>query len=426
MVSGAVAQASLATLACILTMVVLPIADGSSPSGESSAGDADTVLEVEPSSPACSSAPGDGDGEEIAMGVTNSSGCGSIEISVAEGLVPLEGSRLGHFLTPSAFAPLMSGSLGGLTPGSGDDAFGVAEAMGVANSSGSGSIENPCTSSSGDLLSLLNMGIDSGADAGGDAEAMGVANSSGSGSIENPRDEGHFPGAPLTPFASLSGSLGGLSPGSGVADTNVANTSGVASIEIPCTASSGDLLSLLNLGTDSDFYRMNGSHMGAMYESPPPPEVEPFWRRPRSRSRSRSEARARPRSPLRPVLFTGRFGEGVLVSYRRSDEEEAFNYCMRRMNHIASSGVTYYIGITENPVVRWDTHQSRGLWASFQVLVEAPHSGITSCLEQRLIQHFRGNILCQNVGGGGERSSGGSPHHLYVLIGATGLIRRGR
>ena len=125
------------------------------------------------------------------------------------------------------------------------------------------------------------------------------------------------------------------------------------------------------------------------------------------------------------MLSPGRFG-GVALSRGDPQVEEAFDFCRRRLESIASIGEAFYIGITENPARRWEEHASRGLWSHLQVLVEGPHSGITSCLERRLVERFRDRLMCQNVGSGGECASAGRPHYLYVLVGASGLIRRRR
>ena len=195
-----------------------------------------------------------------------------------------------------------------------------------------------------------------------------------------------------------------------------------------CPSATPLLAPTQEFGSDSqwEFAYTNGSEMGPMEgDTPPPPWLPPSRRCSRSRSRSSSRALASTRGGLAAVLSPGRFG-GVALSRGGSQVGEAFDFCRRRLDNIASRGAAFYIGITENPARRWEQHASDGLWSHLQVLVEGPHSGITSCLERRLVERFRDRLMCQNVGPGGECASAGRPHYLYVLVGLSGLIRRRR
>lgn len=106
--------------------------------------------------------------------------------------------------------------------------------------------------------------------------------------------------------------------------------------------------------------------------------------------------------------------------------EDGWRHASARIAHLARGGVTFYIGITEDPCRRWQEHAEKEPWSYMEVLVEAPTSRATGELEERLIEHFGRAFGCRNVGKGNERRSGGRPHYLYVVVGDSGLLRRSR
>ena len=112
------------------------------------------------------------------------------------------------------------------------------------------------------------------------------------------------------------------------------------------------------------------------------------------------------------------------ISASPDSMESGYTHSVQRILHWARDGCTFYIGITENPDRRWSEHSQRGLWSLMDILVMAPSSYVTSELERRLIERFGHMVRCTNVGRGGERSSQGRPHYLYVLVGLSGLLRR--
>jgi hypothetical protein len=103
--------------------------------------------------------------------------------------------------------------------------------------------------------------------------------------------------------------------------------------------------------------------------------------------------------------------------------EEALNACRRR---VRSETHSFYIGITENPTRRFEEHCLTGSWIEMVVLAKARSSRETSYLERSLISEFGHVHRCSNVGPGGERPSGASPHFVYMVVGINSLSRRSR
>ena len=91
----------------------------------------------------------------------------------------------------------------------------------------------------------------------------------------------------------------------------------------------------------------------------------------------------------------------------------------RRINAAIVDGHSFYIGITENPVRRWDEHlQADSMrWMRMDLLVRARSSAITAPIEKALVGCFKNVFLCHNLGHGGEHASAGMPHYVYLLIG---------
>ena len=105
--------------------------------------------------------------------------------------------------------------------------------------------------------------------------------------------------------------------------------------------------------------------------------------------------------------------------------DDLFNHCCRIINDIQ---VVFYIGITEDPNSRWETHsadQTVGPEPNMVVLIEAESSRLTAALEIQLLAHYLSYMRCANRSPGGERASTASPHYLYVLEASSPLLRRG-
>ena len=92
-------------------------------------------------------------------------------------------------------------------------------------------------------------------------------------------------------------------------------------------------------------------------------------------------------------------------------------------------GAAFYIGITGCPKTRWNGMDTMPghcqQWDAMTVLFEGS-TVETADLERRLIRHSRSCLRCTNVGDGGERAGYASPHYLYIVTRASGLIRRFR
>lgn len=105
-----------------------------------------------------------------------------------------------------------------------------------------------------------------------------------------------------------------------------------------------------------------------------------------------------------------------LADYRR--------HCVRELKPIAASRY-FYIGITDNPAHRWQQHCHSGSgYATMFLLAVAESSRTTGQLERQLIAMWRNPFRCANIGAGGECSSHGSPHFLYVVCRNDSFMRR--
>ena len=87
-------------------------------------------------------------------------------------------------------------------------------------------------------------------------------------------------------------------------------------------------------------------------------------------------------------------------------------------------GYPFYIGITENPVRRWEEHCVA--WDAMSILFVGETSRDSGHCEETLLRRFGHMFLCHNLGPGGERASSGRPHFCYVVYrySGAGLIRR--
>ena len=128
---------------------------------------------------------------------------------------------------------------------------------------------------------------------------------------------------------------------------------------------------------------------------------------------------------FRDMLTSQHTVEAFLTDSSDRGLEAAYHYAAGRVGKYAQRGVVFYIGITENPARREEEQLERG-WDGMEVLVEAPSSRESGMLEARLIERFSRAFLCQNLGRGNERPSGGRPHYVYVVVRNSGLLRRGR
>jgi len=182
---------------------------------------------------------------------------------------------------------------------------------------------------------------------------------------------------------------------------------------------------------------MNGSVMDEPYVPPPQPRgprepalllvaPEPAELLPRHFSAIRGGASMLIGSALHAALVgvPHQANTTLRISSDSRGIEEGWRHASSRIRELDRSGVTYYIGITENPGHRWEERYQTAPWDDMEILIEAPSSCVTAELERRLIPLFLPVFGCTNVGGGGERRSGGHPHFLYVLVRQSGLLRR--
>ena len=175
-----------------------------------------------------------------------------------------------------------------------------------------------------------------------------------------------------------------------------------------------------------EFGRMNGTPSNFNYydDELPPRQRTPCVSRPRVRSRSRACGRSSAASerPAAVRVRSSAFGSGVFIAHG-SEFEAAYRVVSLRIRHIIATGWAFYIGITENPGLRWaNEHAHR--WDFLEILAEAPTSYTTASLEVRLLSDFLHVFTCENNSPGGESASGGSPHFCYVVVRCNGLLRR--
>jgi len=114
----------------------------------------------------------------------------------------------------------------------------------------------------------------------------------------------------------------------------------------------------------------------------------------------------------------------VNMQSERTSFDAALRLCRSRLAVIVRANVGFYIGITEDPRRRFAEHCERMEWERMTILVQAASSSTTGSLEKALLADFGQSYMCLNIGRGGERASGGSPHFLYVLLAREGPLRR--
>ncbi len=85
--------------------------------------------------------------------------------------------------------------------------------------------------------------------------------------------------------------------------------------------------------------------------------------------------------------------------------------------------VVWYIGISEQPELRFETHSRNGYETMFIIAV-CPSSRETANVEMAVLAQCRFSRLCSNATSGGEHASAGSPHFVYVCTRGSSLIRR--
>ena len=98
-------------------------------------------------------------------------------------------------------------------------------------------------------------------------------------------------------------------------------------------------------------------------------------------------------------------------------------HCLGVFRSCATGG-SYYWGITENPLRRWEECHCL-TYSRMHVVAVCLTSRQTGQIERELISRSRTGHLCNNVGAGGERASAGSPHFVYLCT-SSGLLRRSR
>ena len=108
---------------------------------------------------------------------------------------------------------------------------------------------------------------------------------------------------------------------------------------------------------------------------------------------------------------------------RALDEAGMLEHCCSVVRR-CTSGRTFYIGITEQPPLRWESHAGAG-YVVMYVIACAVSSTVTAGLERSLIDRFR---VCgwrlANLSSGGDRASAASPHFVYVVVRGDALTRR--
>ena len=109
-----------------------------------------------------------------------------------------------------------------------------------------------------------------------------------------------------------------------------------------------------------------------------------------------------------------------LPNFQPESRDEWVTHCMAVIRRCSRA---FYIGISEQPLLRWESH-ARGGFVGMDILMVAPSSAHTGWVEAALIARCRSNLRCSNVGAGGEHASRGSPHYLYVVWNSNALMRR--
>ena len=130
-------------------------------------------------------------------------------------------------------------------------------------------------------------------------------------------------------------------------------------------------------------------------------------------ARGRSSAVSSVQRPAAVRVRCSAFGSGVFIAHG-SEFEAAYRVVSHRIRYIIATGAAFYIGITENPGLRWANEHAR-CWDFLEILAS---------MEVRLLSDFLHVFTCENNSPGGESASGGSPHFCYVVVRCNGLLRR--
>ena len=102
--------------------------------------------------------------------------------------------------------------------------------------------------------------------------------------------------------------------------------------------------------------------------------------------------------------------------------EDPLPHCMRVIRRLAGNDCSYYAGITESPIRRWEAHCTK--YTTMYLLYVAETSRATAGLEQAILREFAfRSLMCENDSHGGESASSASPHYLYVVARESGQLR---
>ena len=109
-----------------------------------------------------------------------------------------------------------------------------------------------------------------------------------------------------------------------------------------------------------------------------------------------------------------------LPTFQPESRDEWVTHCIGAIRRRSRA---FYTGISEQPLLRWESHARDG-FVGMDILMVAPSSAHAGWVEAALIARCRNNLRCSNVGAGGEHASRGSPHYLYIVWRCNALMRR--
>ena len=120
-----------------------------------------------------------------------------------------------------------------------------------------------------------------------------------------------------------------------------------------------------------------------------------------------------PAQLLDPKIVAARLPErmnmlsGVCLQLAKASIRDLMDSC--------SPPLVFKIGITCNPVQRWQSYEQEG-YTKFHLLYCSDESGSVKMLEAALIDMFQTVPGCRNVAKGGEGPSGRGPHFTYLAL----------
>ena len=111
----------------------------------------------------------------------------------------------------------------------------------------------------------------------------------------------------------------------------------------------------------------------------------------------------------------------VLPDVEPLNHDQWISHCKKVIVRVA--GGSFYIGISGDPLSRYEYHREKG-YTNMSVIAVGPSSSFSATLEVELIKIFSSNHCCANRSIGGEGASSAQPHYVYIVWRHDGMLRQ--